>query len=68
MPCTSVFGQWLNNTFLCALFSDELPGFEEAWQGSAAKYFPGWNERFNGQDTIGKHGSAFLVAFFSGLY
>lgn len=39
------------------LNENELSGFEEAWQGNAKKYLPGWNERFNGLDNIGHSSS-----------
>ncbi|XP_022759207.1 myeloid leukemia factor 1-like [Durio zibethinus] len=35
------------------LNEDELAGFEEAWNGNARKYLPGWSGNFNGHDSIG---------------
>ncbi|XP_042481416.1 myeloid leukemia factor 1-like [Macadamia integrifolia] len=35
------------------LNEDELPGFEESWQGNARKHLPGWSEGFNRQANTG---------------
>lgn len=35
------------------LNEDELPSFEESWNGNARRHLPGWSEIFGGQDTIG---------------
>lgn len=36
------------------IFLDELADFEEAWDGNARKYLPGWTGSFRGHNNIGK--------------
>lgn len=35
------------------LNEDELPVFEEAWNGAARKHLPGWSERLNDRNNMG---------------
>ncbi|PIA50013.1 hypothetical protein AQUCO_01300623v1 [Aquilegia coerulea] len=40
------------------LNENELPGFEESWQGNAKKHLPGWNERNDVYGNIGPSSSS----------
>ncbi|CAI0413887.1 unnamed protein product [Linum tenue] len=37
------------------LEQDELPNFEQAWNGSAGPHLPGWGRNFNGRENMSRH-------------
>lgn len=44
---------------------DELPVFEETWNGHARQHVPGWSGSFGGLDNIGKIILAFDIFWLS---